>query len=216
MKKVLITGASRGIGKATAEKFLSEGWFVIGTSTSGKASLKHQNLKVYKLDLSNPKSIQEFIEKISKEKIDVLINNAGIYLDSDTFPLKRGVLQQTLDVNLIGPIELTENLIPFINSDGHIINMSSPMGSITEISGSDSPAYRISKLAINMYTRTLATELRGKGIIVSSMDPGWVKTDMGGKNAPRDPSEPAKEMFELATSKVEPGYFWHKGKKRSW
>lgn len=218
MKTVLVTGASRGIGRAIAEKFLSEGWSVIGTSTSGKAVLKHQNLKVYKLDASDPQSVQKFVEEINNtnEKIDVLINNAGIYLDEDIFPLKREILQQTLDVNLIGLIDLTEKLMPLVNDGGHIINMSSPMGSITELNGADAPAYRISKLAINMFTRTLADELRNRKITVSSLDPGWVKTDMGGSSAPRDPSEPAKEMFELATSKVDSGYFWHKGKKRDW
>jgi NAD(P)-dependent dehydrogenase (short-subunit alcohol dehydrogenase family) len=67
-----------------------------------------------------------------------------------------------------------------------------------------------------MYTRTLASRLKDRNITVSSFDPGWVKTDMGGKGALREPSEPAEELFELATSKVESGYFWHQGRKKAW
>lgn len=216
MKNVLITGVSRGMGRAFAEKFLSEGWRVMGTSTSGRYPMVHEHLRVYKLDISDPEGVQKFVDEIKKtgEKIDVLINNAGIYLN-ETFPMKRKELQKTLDVNLIGLIDLTEKLTPFINDGGCIINMSSGAGSITEFEDGY-PAYSISKVGVNMYTRNLAVALKNRKIIISAFDPGWVRTDMGGSDATRDPSEPAEEMYTLATSKVDSGYFWHKGKKRNW
>ncbi len=215
MKKVLITGVSRGIGKATAQKFLDEGWSVLGTSTSGESVLKHPNLKTYKLDVVSPKSIEKFVGQIGelKDKIDVLVNNAGVYPDREDGTMPISILRKTLEVNLIGLADLCERLLPYINRGGHIINISSGAATITEFSGSYVPAYQISKAALNMYTRTLASRLAGKGITVSSFDPGWVKTDMGGKEAPRDPAE---EIYELATSKVDSGYFWRQGKKRSW
>lgn len=206
------------MGKAFAEKFLSEAWKVVGTSTSGKSSINSKNLQVYRLDISSTENVQTFAKQIEKtgEKIDVLINNAGIYLEEDIFPIKRDVLQQTLDVNLIGLIDLTEKLTPLISNGGHIINMSSGLGVISDFVDSDTPSYRISKVGVNMFTRSLAQELKGKGITVSSFNPGWVRTDMGGPSAPREPSEVAEEMYKLATSKVDSGYFWHQGKKISW
>lgn len=218
MKKVLITGVSRGIGRAIAEKFLSEGWFVIGSSTSGKTPIQQQNIRCHKLNLLDPKSIEKFAEEIisSKTKIDVLINNAGIYLESDQFPIPEETLRKTLEVDLIGLIMLTEKLLPLISQGGHIISMASGYASLTQAYRNDAPSYSIAKAAVNMFTRQLASYLQGRNITVSSLDPGWVRTDMGGATAPRDPAAPAKEMYELATSKVDSGYFWHRGKKRSW
>lgn len=218
MKTVMVTGASRGIGKAISEKFLSEGWFVIGTSTSGSSSMKHKNFKIYKLNLENPKSIDQFAKTLHKEKvkIDVLINNAGVYLRDDDYPIPEATLRKTLEINLIGMILLTQKLFDLIKNSGHIINMSSAAGSITDAPDAHRPSYQISKVGVNMYTRCLADALRNRNIAVSSLDPGWVRTDMGGTNANRDPQEPAKETYELATSKVDSGFFWHRGKKRSW
>jgi NAD(P)-dependent dehydrogenase (short-subunit alcohol dehydrogenase family) len=218
MKNVLITGVSRGIGKALAEKFLKKGWSVIGASTSGASPIDHQALRVHKLDLLETNSIRAFAEKIinAASPIDVLINNAGIAIDSGNAGISTDALRKTLEVNLIGLIDLTERLLPLIPGGGHIINMSSGLASLTEGSGAFAPAYSISKVGVNMYTRALAGRLAGKGITVSSVDPGWVRTDMGGTGAPRDPSEPAEEIFKLATSKVDTGCFWHRDKKRSW
>lgn len=221
MKRVIITGVSRGIGKATAEKFLDEGWYVIGTSTSGKNSMKYPHLHMLKLDYLDPHTIQNLTKAIAESGgfIDVLIliNNAAILLtDHDRFPLDTNVLRKTLDVNLIGIIELTQRLLPHIKDGGSIINLSSGLGSLIENYGSTPPAYKIAKAGINMFTRALAQELEDRDISVSSIDPGWVKTDMGGKGAHRDPSEPANEIYKLATSNVESGNFWLRGKKRSW
>ena len=113
-------------------------------------------------------------------------------------------------------LKIQQKLIPLINNGGHIINLSSGLGSLSEATNSYSPSYRISKAAINMYTRTLASRLKDRNIIISSFDPGWVKTDMGGKGAVREPAEPAEEIYELATSKIESGYFWHQGRKKAW
>lgn len=218
MKTIVITGTSRGIGKATAQKFLDEGWHVIGTSTSGKSPLVSPNLDMFALDLADEKQILSFSAELEKRKgaIDVLINNAAIAISADTEHISIEVLRRTLEVNLIGLITLTETLIPLMLDRGHIINISSGLASLTEEMGTWSPAYSISKTAVNKYTKQLADVLRGRGITVSSFDPGWVRTDMGGMNAPRDPSEPAQELYELATTKVDSGYFWKGHRKRAW
>jgi NAD(P)-dependent dehydrogenase (short-subunit alcohol dehydrogenase family) len=217
MKIVIITGISRGIGKAVAEKFISAGFRIIGLSASGNYPFQNKDLEVRKTDLSNPISIKRFIETVEKqkEKIDVLINNAGINIDKSS-TISIDILKKTMDVNLYGLILLTEQLIPWINKGGHIINLSSGLGSLSDATNSYSPSYRISKVAVNMYTRTLASRLRDKNITVSSIDPGWVKTDMGGNGAPRDPADAADDIFELANAKVDSGYFWYHGAKKGW
>ncbi len=218
MKTVIITGVSRGIGKATAQKFLEENWRIIGTSTSSRAPIQHQNIQINKLDLSMAKDIENFAEIIGKGKvgIDILINNAAISLDAGDGSFKLDELRRTFEVNLFGTIDLTEKLIPFINAAGHIINVSSGAGSMTDFMGAYAPSYQISKASLNMYTKTLADRLKSRKIIVSSITPGWVRTDMGGESAPRDPKDAAEEIYALAISKVNSGFFWYQGKKKAW
>lgn len=217
MSTVLITGVSRGIGKATAEKFLNEGWQVVGTSTSGEVSIKSSDLQVFKLDLFNPVSIEEFVNEVSQagQKIDVLINNAAISID-DGRDLDTEMLRKTLELNVVGWADLTMKLLPLIKDGGSIVNISSRAGSLSQFGGAYAPAYQISKTAENGLTKVLSDELRSRRITVSSLCPGWVRTDMGGRGAPRSPEKPAEEIFNLATSDVESGNFWAEGKIIPW
>lgn len=226
MKTVLITGASRGIGKATAEKFLQEGWKVIGTSTSGRLSFEHENLQAMQLDLSDSESIKNAAEKIleSGEKIDVLVNNAGVALDIWDEGANMEKIRKTFEVNLFGLIDFTEKLLTSINEGGHIINVSSRYGSFgMPIDDNTTLGYRLSKASLNMYTRFLSFRLKEKNICVSSVHPGWVETDMGNASAAenekpdRKPEEAASDIFELATKKdLETGQFLYKGEKMEW
>jgi len=227
MKTVLITGVGRGIGKALAEKFLKEGFQVIGTVLNSIPSSAVQNLKIYKLDLSDSSSIKGCVDSIKKDgtKIDILINNAGALFDEDETCVVIEKLRKTLEVNLIGTIDFTEQALVAINSGGHIVSISSQAGSLDEMDRIlDShypyhyPAYKISKCALNMYLRTLAVRLthENKDITVSAVHPGWVKTDMGGDEATDTPEEVANDVYELAISKPETGQFWYKGKRFPW
>jgi NAD(P)-dependent dehydrogenase (short-subunit alcohol dehydrogenase family) len=226
MKTVLITGVSRGIGKATAEKFLSEGWKVIGTSTSGEVAFKHENLQVLQLDLSKTESIEKVANEIivSGEKIDVLINNAGVALDSWDSGVYMEKVRKTFEVNLFGLIDFTEKILPTIKGGGSVVNISSRFGSFSmPIMDDTSIGYCMSKASLNMYTRFLAFRLKDKNICVSAIHPGWTKTDMGNSSASetekpdREPEEPAQEIFALANNEeIESGQFWYKGEKTDW
>ena len=202
---------------ATAKKFLDEGWFVLGASTKAVGTIKHANYKHYSLDLNNSKSIDNCAKRVLKNnsQIDVLINCAGTSLEPDeSNKFSIAALRKDLEVNLIGTIDFTERILPIIKPSGQILAVSSMMSSLVDFSGDDYPAYRISKTALNMYLRTLAYRL--KNITVSAFDPGWVRTDMGGKDAPRDPKVPADEIYALTTKKHPTGKFWFEGKIRSW
>ncbi len=150
------------------------------------------------------------------KKIDILINNAGTWSGVEGDPIMRqNFLRKVMEVNLFGTIDFTEHIIPLMQDNGHIVNISSRQGSLTYVHEIDCPDYRISKAALNMATRLFAMRLDGK-ITVSSVHPGWVKTDMGGSDADLTPEESAEDIFTLANSQVETGQFWFKGEKFPW
>ncbi|HBD24532.1 MAG: hypothetical protein A2566_03740 [Candidatus Zambryskibacteria bacterium RIFOXYD1_FULL_40_13] len=218
MKTVFITGASRGIGKALANKFMSEGYFVIGTALDGKVDFNHKNLKIVSLDLYDDKSIERCVEELKKQdrRIDIFINNAGVLLDEGEENIVIDKLRKTLQVNLIGGIDLTQRALPLINDGGHIINISSSAGSLEKLYHGDYPAYKISKVGLNMFTSWLAYKLKGKQT-VSSIHPGSVRTDMGSGEGDIDPDEAAKYIYDTAVkTNLETGQFWFKDKKFPW
>jgi NAD(P)-dependent dehydrogenase (short-subunit alcohol dehydrogenase family) len=226
MKTVLITGASRGIGLATAKKFLGDGWRVIGTYNKNLIPITSDQLVSFRLDMSSGESIAQAADKIKKLaiKIDVLVNNAGVALDvADKFADMEKI-RKTFEINLFGLIDFTEKLLPIISSGGHIINIDSRYGSFSmPIDDETSIAYRMSKAALNMYTRSLAFRLQKENTIVSSIHPGWVKTDMGyagitddGELPDRDADEVADDIYNIVQNVTESGFFWAFGKKHEW
>ena len=218
MKTGIITGCSRGIGFATVDLLTDNNIKVIGTSTSGSCSISKPNFECYSLNLAESKSIEKFINIIGNRKIDFLINNAGVLLEKwNESAINLEYLRQTFDVNLFGTIELTEKLIRNFNKNGQIINITSDWGSFSEMNFDKfQPHYKMSKSALNMYTKLLAKRLEKQNVIVSSLDPGWTQTDMGGSDATRKPKEVANDIMNLLNKSPESGNFWHQGKIRKW
>ncbi len=219
IKYGIITGSSRGIGLATAQLLLqNDNTEVIGTSTSGQSDIKAQHFKCLPLELSDETSIHNFVRHIGDRKIDFLINNAAILVEDWHRPeINLQQLRKTFEVNLFGTISLTEALLPQFNTNAHIINITSNWGAFSDPNFDQyQPHYKMSKVALNMYTRLLAKRLEEKYITVSSLDPGWVKSDMGGDNANRHPETVAQEILQLLKTKVKTGQFWHQGKIRNW
>ncbi|CAM2742831.1 oxidoreductase [Legionella steigerwaltii] len=213
MNTLVITGVSRGIGLETAKLFLANGWLVIGTSTNGHTPLKHENLKMHPLNLVDSEQINHLAQKLPK--IDVLINNAAVLLEEwREEKINMNQLKETFAINVFGTIELTEQCIPKLNSNAQIINISSGWGAFSSNDSASVPHYKMSKSCLNMYTLLLAEKL--PEITVSSFDPGWVKTDMGTNNAPKNPSKTAQELYDLVNKKKKSGYFWYEGKIRDW
>jgi len=209
----LVTGANRGIGFEIARQLARAGLQVLvgsRTLTRGRAAarlLAEQGLAVeaVRLDVTDAEQVRALAREAKTRfgGIDVLVNNAGVLLD----PRGGGVLdsrpaayERTLTTNLFGPLRLVQALLPGMVDRGYgrIVNLSSGLGQLSEM-GSGTPAYRISKAALNALTCTVAADTRGTGVLVNSMCPGWVRTDMGGPDAPRTVEQGADTALWLAT-----------------
>ncbi len=213
MKTVLITGASRGIGLALAQKFLKEKYFVIGASrTSITGDLEDVNFRFISLDLGEYSDIEKVAHELEKTEtsIDIVINNAGIGPDLDHIYPDPISMKETFDINVFGLVSLTEKLLPLLAPDAKIINISSDMGSIESCNSSDSVAYRMSKAAVNMYTKILANR-PGTSYITAALHPGWVRTTIAPStiNGRLAPHESADRIYNFAMKNFETGVFWN-------
>ncbi len=213
----LVTGANKGIGLEITRGLAAQGYKVILTARdearggAAAEALKKDGLDVvfHQLDVTDPAGVRRVAEFVEKElgRLDVLVNNAGVYLDKGANFDGGGVLssdlevvKKTMEANFYGPLRLCQALAPLMKKNGYgrIVNMSSGMGQLHDM-GSGSFAYRLSKTAINVLTRVLANELAGSNILVNSASPGWVRTDMGGPSAPQTPAQGADTPLFLAT-----------------
>lgn len=208
----LVTGGNKGIGFETCRELAQQGFRVFlgaRNQTGAKAAcaeLAGDGLDVtwLPLDVSDEDSIAQAAEKLQVmiPGLDALVNNAGIYQDNEDTALtvSTAKIRDTFTTNTLGPLLLTRALLPLLEKApaAQVINLSSGMGQLSDMQGA-SPAYRISKTALNAVTRILAAELKGKGISVNSVCPGWVKTDMGGSQAPRTVQQGADTIVWLAT-----------------
>ncbi|ABR30414.1 short-chain dehydrogenase [Thermosipho melanesiensis] len=194
---ILVTGANRGIGLALVKEAKKRGHMVIQT-------MRKSINKAYYLDLSDLNSIEKFVDELPLE-IDVLINNAGILYKDKFGILNYENFLNSFKVNTLGALFLTETLYKRNKLRKKVINITSILGSIELTNNTPSFSYSISKAALNMVTKLLSTNL--KGISVISVHPGWVRTDMGGKEAPIFPEESAKGILNIAEQVEDTGTF---------
>ena len=209
----VVSGANRGIGFEICRQLARRGVTVVLTSRSaakGRAAVKalqDEGITVdyHLLDVTNAVGIKALAGYLAKRygRLDILVNNAGVLLDPHGSRISDSRVQtyrETLETNLFGPLLLTQALLPLMSKNGYgrIVNLSSGLAQLAGM-GAGSPAYRISKTALNALTATLAAELSGSGILVNAVCPGWVRTAMGGPNAPVSVEEGADTAVWLAT-----------------
>ena len=229
-KIALITGANRGIGFETGKQLLEKGWTVIFTARNMALGrpLVNELRETYKtawfvqLNVDEAESIDYLVDYVMKEhgRIDVLVNNAAIMLDKGKSILSIDLadVRRTIETNVYGPLLVTRALLPALkqSNDGRVLNISSTLGQLSGM-GSGYPAYRISKAALNALTRIQSAELESEGIKVNTIHPGWVRTDMGGKNAHKSIEEGADTIVWLATEeKIPSGKFLADRKEIEW
>lgn len=207
-KTILVTGANRGLGLGFCKHYLQKNDHVFAaarnTNTPQLKSLLSDYPKQFHLidmDITDIASIKAAFEKVKKstDHIDLLINNAGRYgLDG---PLSEDINTQdlllTYQTNVIGPMLVTKTFLPLIErgASKKIVHLSTLMASIQDNQSSGSYGYRMSKSALNMMSKNLSIDLKGKGILSVVLHPGWVKTDMGGPNAPLDVDTSVEAMI---------------------
>ena len=235
-KVAVVTGANRGIGFETCRQLAKHGMRVVLTARDeqkGRAAaerLRKEELDVdfAPLDVTDDAGVRELARHIKKTygRVDVLVNNAGVMIDgmagdenagTGVMQAKVETLRRTMEVNVYGALRVTQALLPLMPRDhARIVNVSSGMGQLSDMNGGW-PGYRISKTALNALTRILADELKDTGIRVNSICPGWVKTDMGGPDAPRTTQQGADTIVWLATDRDVPtGGFFRDRKPIPW
>ena len=215
-RTALVTGGNRGLGLETSRQLARVGYRVLLASRDrGKAEaaariLRSEKLDVlpFELDVTSDASCSRLREA---GPVDALVNNAGVMLESDENPLAAGLLsrsamdvapdllRETLETNTLGAYRVIQAVAPGMRERGYgrIVNVSSGLGQLNDMGGGY-PAYRVSKTALNALTRIFAAELRGTGVLVNSVCPGWVKTDMGGAQAKLEPEEGVKTIVWAA------------------
>ncbi len=207
----LVTGADKGIGFATAMLLAQRGFHIILTARNEDKGMHAFRLVenmtgkavFWELDVTNPITIHRVCEYVKRSfnRLDVLVNNAGIQVDQDIlgsyvdFPK----IKSTMDTNLFGALILAQAFLPLIiqNKYGRIVNVSSGLGQLSSMTGKNL-AYRLSKTGLNVVTRVLADEMKDHNILINSVCPGWVRTDMGGPAAPRSADEAADDIVWAA------------------
>lgn len=184
MKRVLVTGATRGIGKSIAIKFKELSYYVIGTGTQFSFNQNHLDDYIQS-DFTNNQDIESLCDYISCRKIDVLINNAGINIINDFCNITTSDFLKVQQVNTYAPLRLSQSVIGhmIINNWGRIVNISSIWGSVSKKGRCN---YSISKSALNGMTTSISVEFADHGILCNSVSPGFIDTEMTWNNLKKD------------------------------
>ena len=196
----LVSGANRGIGLEVARELARDGHRVLaGTRSGAMGELGELDITPVQLDVADPESVERLPRVIAAEGGDlaVLVNNAGVYPGGRASAIDFDVVDETWRINALGAWRLAVAAIPYMGPGSRIVNVSSGAGSL-ETMGATMPAYNVSKAAMNAITRVLAADLRSERILVNSVCPGWVRTDMGGAGASRSVQEGAASVLWAA------------------
>ncbi len=233
----LVTGANRGIGLEIVRQLAARGVGTVlaareldkGLAAAGQLKAQGLDVSVVTLDVSRAESIARAVAQVEGDfgPIDILVNNAAILIDgpggfdASLFDLTPDTLRATFETNLIGPLELIRAVVPGMRRQryGRVVNVSSAAGQLAHM-GMGFPGYRMSKAALNALTCIAAAEVAqdGADIKINAVDPGWVRTDMGGRDAARSVEQGAETAVWLATLAADgpTGGFFRDKKSIAW
>lgn len=216
---IFITGANRGIGLELVRQYaaLASTKLLFATCRNENKSgdlkqiaANNDKVKIIELDIKDYDKYQKVVDEVSKETgadgLNLLINNAGIHIKADFHDAKRNDMLEVYEVNVVAPLLLTRALTPLLQASakaGHrtfVANISSKVGSIEDNTSGQMYAYRTSKAAFNQVSKSLSIQLKADKILVASIHPGWVQTDMGGPNAPIDTVTSVNSMIKTFES----------------
>jgi len=226
----MVTGANRGIGLEVVRQLAGDGYRAIlgardpakGEAAAELLRAKGLDVEARRLDVADPAGVAAFGAALERdhERLDVLVNNAAI--DYDTWQsgadADLDLVREALETNLLGAWRTAQACLPLLrrSTSARIVNVSSGGGALTDMGGG-TPAYRVSKTALNALTRILAAELRGDGILVNSVCPGWVATDMGGRGGRPVAQGAASVMWAVRIDDDGPtGGFFRDGRRIDW
>jgi NAD(P)-dependent dehydrogenase (short-subunit alcohol dehydrogenase family) len=212
MKHVVITGANRGIGLELARHYHTEGWKVTGVcrKSSSELDLAAHQVKTG-IDVTSQISVEELAAELLDQPIDLLINNAGLLQDEELGSLDYDSIRLQMEINAYAPLRVCEALLPNLVSGSKIANITSRMGSIADNDSGGRYGYRASKAALNAFGKSLAIDLKPRGIAVAQLHPGYVKTRMvnfGGLITPEESVAGLVARIEGLNLK-NTGSFWH-------
>jgi NAD(P)-dependent dehydrogenase (short-subunit alcohol dehydrogenase family) len=218
MPTVLITGTNRGIGLEFARQYSADGWDVIATARQSSLELDELGVRVQPLDMLDLDAVVALGERI--EQLDLLVANAGTWIPEQVESAEDGrAWAEMFTTNTIAPYLLAKSVLRQVSeAKGKLMALTSGMGSIAESSGGY-VAYRSSKAALNMAWHSLALDAKRLGVVAAVLDPGWVKTRMGGTNAPTSPEQSVADMRRLI-ERLGPndsgGFFKRDGSHHQW
>jgi NAD(P)-dependent dehydrogenase (short-subunit alcohol dehydrogenase family) len=208
MVQALVTGANRGLGLEMTRQLLARGDRVVAACRHpGKAldltrlAGEHPGrIHVLPVDVASMRTIDELAREVGALDLDIdlLVNNAGVLVEHERFgAIDAGALRDSFATNAEGAFLVAQAMNAHLADGAKIVNLSSTLGSIARTDSLYSPSYAMSKAALNMATRLLSIALRERGIVVVSMSPGWVRTDMGGASAPTKPEAAIASMLRV-------------------
>jgi len=211
-RKVVITGANRGIGLALAQHYQQAGWAVIGVCRERSAELEAAASQVIDaIDVTREADVARLAECLAGQSLDLLINNAGMLHDESLGALDFDAIRAQMEINAYAPLRVTQALLGYLGEGAKVANVTSRMGSIADNDSGGRYGYRASKAALNAFGKSLAVDLAPRGIAVAQLHPGYVQTRMvnfGGRISPQEAAAGIAERIAaltLATS----GGFWH-------
>lgn len=211
-KTALITGANRGIGLALAQKLTTKGYQIIGVCREKSSELETITSEIFDhVELTNNQNINELAHKLANTPIDLLINNAGLLEDNVLGDIQLDSVRRMMEINAYAPLALTQALLPSLKNGSKVALITSRMGSIADNTSGGRYGYRASKAALNAFGKSLAVDLKPKGIAVGILHPGYVQTRMVGFSGLISADESADglvtviEQLTLENS----GNFWH-------